>query len=345
MGSLVAGALRGGAILGTVTATATVTAGCTSATTAVANSLRSGPFGVLALAVVASSVVTPLTIYRQAYSFSTAYALSIMGMAVALLATFDVSGSIPTVSLLAAMVVYGFRLGSFLLVRQATVASKRDLILKFEKTPRLKRVPFALAVGLFYAFMMTPALYLCRVASSGGVGVGLSETANQIVSASGALIWFAAIVQAWTDAQKFLAKRGKDESMDFHGPSQGWFGVSRHPNFMAEIMVWIGVFVGGLPALLNGGQWSSMGVGNAVALVSSVLGFSGIVQVMLGSTKRLETKQETKYGGQLPYEEWKAKTSKLVPSPTKNLVGSILPVSISAILAFVTRKVVLHLYL
>ena len=345
MGSLVAGALRGGAILGTVTATATVTAGCTSATTAVANSLRSGPFGVLALAVVASSVVTPLTIYRQAYSFSTAYALSIMGMAVALLATFDVSGSIPTVSLLAAMVVYGFRLGSFLLVRQATVASKRDLILKFEKTPRLKRVPFALAVGLFYAFMMTPALYLCRVASSGGVGVGLSETANQIVSASGALIWFAAIVQAWTDAQKFLAKRGKDESMDFHGPSQGWFGVSRHPNFMAEIMVWIGVFVGGLPALLNGGQWSSMGVGNAVALVCSVLGFSGIVQVMLGSTKRLETKQETKYGGQLPYEEWKAKTSKLVPSPTKNLVGSILPISISAILAFVTRKVVLHLYL
>jgi len=333
MGSLVAGALRGGAILGTAT----------SATTAVANSLRSGPFGVLALAVVASSVVTPLTIYRQAYSFSTAYALSIMGMAVALLATFDVSGSIPTVSLLAAMVVYGFRLGSFLLVRQATVASKRDLILKFEKTPRLKRVPFALAVGLFYAFMMTPALYLCRVASSSGVG--LSETANQIVSASGALIWFAAIVQAWTDAQKFLAKRGKDESMDFHGPSQGWFGVSRHPNFMAEIMVWIGVFVGGLPALLNGGQWSSMGVGNAVALVCSVLGFSGIVQVMLGSTKRLETKQETKYGGQLPYEEWKAKTSKLVPSPTKNLVGSILPVSISAILAFVTRKVVLHLYL
>jgi len=339
MGSLVAGALRGGAILGTATATT----GCTSATTAVANSLRSGPFGVLALAVVASSVVTPLTIYRQAYSFSTAYALSIMGMAVALLATFDVSGSIPTVSLLAAMVVYGFRLGSFLLVRQATVASKRDLILKFEKTPRLKRVPFALAVGLFYALMMTPALYLCRVASSGGVG--LSETANQIVSASGALIWFAVIVQAWTDAQKSLAKRGKDESMDFHGPSQGWFGVSRHPNFMAEIMVWIGVFVGGLPALLNGGQWSSMGVGNAVALVCSVLGFSGIVQTMLGSTKRLETKQETKYGGQLPYEEWKAKTSKLVPSPTKNLVGSILPISISAILAFVTRKVVLHLYL
>jgi steroid 5-alpha reductase family enzyme len=339
MGSLVAGALRGGAILGTAT----------SATTAVANSLRSGPFGALALAVVASSVVTPLTIYRQAYSFSTAYALSIMGMAVALLATFDVSGSIPTVSLLAAVVVYGFRLGSFLLVRQATVASKRDLILKFEKTPRLKRVPFSLAVGLFYALMMTPALYLCRSASSGsvgvGVGVGLSETANQIVSASGALIWFAAIVQTWTDAQKFLAKRGNDESKDFHGPSQGWFGVSRHPNFMAEIMVWIGVFVGGLPALLNGGQWSSMGVGNVVALVCSVLGFSGIVQTMLGATKRLETKQETNYGGQLPYEEWKAKTSKLVPSPTKNFVGTILPFSISAILAFVTRKVVLHLYL
>jgi steroid 5-alpha reductase family enzyme len=340
MGSLIAGALRVGEILGTTTTC------CTSISAAVTNSLRSGPFGVLALAAVASSVVTPLTLYRQAYSFSTAYALSIMAMAMALLATFDVSGSMPTVRLLVAVVVYGFRLGAFLLVRQLTVASKRDMVLKFEKTPRLKRVPFSLAVGLFYAFMMTPALYLCRAASSVG-GVGLSETANTIVSASGALIWFAAIVQTWTDAQKFLAKRGNDESLDFRGPFQGWYGVSRHPNYMAEILVWIGVFVGGLPALLlEGNLFSSTGVvGNVVALVCSFLGFSGIVQTMLGATKGIETKQETKYGGQLPYEEWKAKTSKLVPSPTKNLVGSILPFSISAILAFVTSKVVLQLYL
>jgi steroid 5-alpha reductase family enzyme len=288
--------------------------------------LSSGPSGILGLAAIASAIVTPLTLYRQAYSFSVGYGLSVAAMGLALQTAFATSSLAPPVaSLVSAMVFYGIRLAFHLLLREFTVPSKQEQLKSMDKTPRPKRVPFSLTIGLFYSFLMTPALYLCRASARGS----LSPTATTIATAGSALAWFGAIVEAWTDAHKFWAKRGKDDATDFHGPSTWWYGVSRHPNYLGEITVWIALLTSGLPALMS--SFSSFGAGSAaVALVCSLLGTTGIVNTMLMATKRLEGRQEDKYGGQEAFDSWVSKTGKLVP--TKPL-QSALPVVISAALA------------
>ena len=52
--------------------------------------MRSGLFGVVPPAGVASLVVVPLTMYLHAYSFSLGYGLGVFAMTIALIRTFDI---------------------------------------------------------------------------------------------------------------------------------------------------------------------------------------------------------------------------------------------------------------
>ena len=70
--------LRGGALL---QATGAGAASCAMATAA---AMQSGPLGVAALTLIGSFVITPLTLYRQGYSFSVGYGFGIMAMGLSL---------------------------------------------------------------------------------------------------------------------------------------------------------------------------------------------------------------------------------------------------------------------
>jgi len=307
MGSLIT-SLRGGGAVGAQLA---------AFETAVTGSLTSAsPLGVIGLTAIAAAVVTPLTIYKQAYAFSVAYGFCVAAMGGALLATFSPTGT--ALSLASAVTFYGLRLGGHLLLREVALKSKREQLKTFDKTPRLKRIPFSLSVSLFYAFMVTPAMVLCRQVGN------LSARQSQLVQASVAVAWFGAIVEAWTDFHKFWAKRGKDGNTDFLGPTSWWYSVSRHPNYLGEILFWAGVYTAGLTALVASGQ---LWFGLLLAGVSTS-GFYGILQIMLGATKRLDQKQEDKYGKQKPYQEWKSGTEPLFAKVSNP--KSLAPVAVTA---------------
>jgi len=321
----VIGALRGGAAFKPAT----------SIISALTTALQSGPYGVAALTAIASCVVTPLTLYRQAYSFSVGYGFSVFAMGLALLSVFGVdtlstasasasSASAPPLFLVAALLFYGFRLGSFLLLRELTVQSKQKQVKSFDKSPLLKRIPLAIGVSMFYAFMVTPVLYLCRSAAATATTMTMTMTmpaTNSItIALAGARIaWIGALMEAITDTQKYIAKRGKDESPDvFIGPTRGLYKLSRHPNYLAEIVFWFGVLVSGA---------STFGIKSPIAWICSSLGFVGIYKIMIGATDRLDKKQEEKYTGQPLYDDWKKVVPKLKPT-TKNIINSFLPVSL-----------------
>ena len=321
------GALRGGAALET-------------ATGAITTALRSGPLGVLALTAIASAVVTPLTLYRQAYSFSVGYGFSVFAMGLALLSVFgttltttvtsssSICSSAPLL-LVASILFYGFRLGSFLLIRQLTVQSKQKQLKSFDKTPLLKRIPLAVSVSMFYAFMVTPALYLCRAASTRT----LSGRVNSIASAGAALAWIGALMEAVADTQKYLAKRNKDGSTDFVGPTTGLYAISRHPNYFGEVVFWFGVLVSGAPTFVG----TTISSAIIIPLACSLLGFVGIYKIMTGATDRLDKKQEENYGGQQLYDDWKNQVpNKLAPTTIK----SLLPLSLLVGGAAAVMKVV-----
>jgi len=289
--------------------TTAIRGGCQSkALQTLASSLRSGPYGVLSLFTYALALNLPLTIYRQAYSFSVGYGFSILAMATACAFSFRptipscvtqlASAADPSFLLLSATAFYGMRLGLFLLVRELTVPSKAKTIREMDKTPRPKRVMLSVNVSLFYALMTSPLMYALR----SPVGRG-----NVVAMVGATLAWFGAALEAVTDLQKWIVKRGggdEGEGADeegkkvFRGPT-GWaYSIVRHPNYLGEVLFWTGLFVGGVPSFGR----------NYIAWIGSVLGLSGIWFIMTSATKRLEKIQKESYEGQEKYENWALRT-------------------------------------
>jgi len=270
-----------------------------------ASSLRSGPYGILSLFTYALAVNLPLTLYRQAYSFSVGYGFSVFAMATA--CAFSIRPTIPSsltelasvdpsFLLLSATMFYGLRLGLFLFVRELTVPSKAKTIREMDKSPSSKRAVLSANVSFFYALMTCPLMYALR----SPVGRG-----NTVAVGGAVLAWFGATLEAVTDLQKWIVKRssgveGEEEEGKkvFHGPT-GWaYSIVRHPNYLGEVLFWTGLFVGGIPSFGR----------NYVAWIGSVLGLAGIWGIMTSATKRLEGIQKESYEGQEKYENWALRT-------------------------------------
>jgi steroid 5-alpha reductase family enzyme len=272
------------------------------------SSLQSGPWGVVGLWAIASAVVIPSTLYRQGYSFSVGYGFSVMAMALILGKVFGMS------PLLAAALFYGFRLGSFLLMRDKLVPTKGKQMKAFDKSPRLQRIPFGAAVAFFYALLMTPALYAARryslhvaTSTSAAAAATTMTTLMSILTNLGTpMAWTGAILEAIADGHKFVAKQTQNsntnssdsENVDkiFAGPTTGVYRISRHPNYTGEVLFWLGLLLAGIPSFGN----------SAIAWVGSMLGFYGIYGIMTNATKRLDGRQKDAYGGQESYDTWRA---------------------------------------
>ena len=228
--------------------------------------------------------------------------MSIATMSMALLCAFvQQNGNLASIPAILALntLVYGLRLASFIFLREQTVESKKKIFKELDKTAALKRIPLALSVSLLYAFMTSPALFALRGTAPvpGSVGEKIQQVGAGISIAG-------TILEAIADQHKYQVKIGKDESDTFTGPTTWSYRLCRHPNYLGEILVWIGLFAAG-----------SVSFGKSiVAWVCSVLGLWGILGIMFGASSRLDKKQEEKYSSQRAYIEWKEKVpSSLVP--------------------------------
>lgn len=256
---------------------------------AISSGLQSGPYGVLALTAVTWSVVLPLTLRKKVYGIGVAYGFSVFAAGLALLKAFP-SDATSGVLLAKACIFYGARLGSYLLLREA--ARNQKSTIKNGSIP--SRVTFSLSLALLYAFLTTPALYAMR-----------GPVTSSIATGGACLAIFGAVLEAIADAQKFIVKQtNKDVKEEFVGPTGFVYRISRHPNYLGEVLFWTGLFVGGAPSFGK----------SIIAWASSSLGLAGIVSIMLQATKGLEKRQEERYGGQEKYDTWKKRVpSSLIP--------------------------------
>ena len=195
--------------------------------------------------------------------------------------------------------VYGLRLALFIFLREQTVESKKKVFKDLDKTAPLKRIPLALGVSLLYTFMTSPALFTLR-----GKGLAAGSIGEKVQLFSAGVSIFGTILEAVADQHKYQVKRGNDESDTFVGPTTWSYRLCRHPNYLGEILVWIGLFVAG--SVSFGKSILSWAVG--------ALGLWGILSIMFGASSRLDKKQAEKYAGQDAYTEWKKKVPySLVP--------------------------------
>jgi steroid 5-alpha reductase family enzyme len=285
--------IRGGSQLDAVPGSLASTTG--AAASVIASSIQSGPYGVLGLTALASAVLLPITQYRNLYGISVGYGLTVAVIGMALRTIFGVAPAGLEDVMTAAVVFYGLRLSSFLLLRD--FGGWKPPVTR-EEPARIKRIPFAASLALFYAFMTTPVLYALRAPAVPG------SVAGKIAVAGTALAWFGALLEAVADVHKFVRKLNTSRGKAFRGPSNGVYRLTRHPNYTGEVIFWFGTYLAGAPSFGR----------SIIAWVASSVGVYGICTIMVGATKRLEKRHAENYGGQEAYESWKKKVpATLIP--------------------------------
>ena len=185
------------------------------------------------------------------YVFSVGYGLSVAAQGAGLLAMSVASGAwlpAPLLAHLLGAVFYGARLGGF-----PTGGPSRGR--SGATAPRTRQRPrprasssaslVVLTCALLYAMMCSPMLWHAQTANAVPAG------SLPVVYAGLAAQWFGAILEAVADQQKSdykFSDAGKSRWCDV-----GVYARCRHPNYLGELMFWLGTFVAGVPAMAASG--------------------------------------------------------------------------------------------
>lgn len=194
--------------------------------------------------------------------------------------------------LLGMVVVWALRLSLFLFRRVHAAGEDRRFRELKPSIPRFLQI-WTLQ-GLWVSFSLAAAL----VAITSEIRLELG-----VLALVGFLVWaFGFGFEVIADAQK--SKFKADPANEGKFINVGLWAWSRHPNYFGEIVLWIGVTIVALP-ILRGWQW--------VALISPI--FITLLLTRISGIPMLEARADEKWGGREDYEDYKAKTSILIPLP------------------------------
>lgn len=253
-----------------------------------------GGFSFFALAVIASYLVQWLIFIPAALKgtekfYDLAGGIGFVGITLfLLLATPQVS---PLGWVLGFMVmIWSARLSLFLFSR--VLGAKGDDRFDEIKKDRLR----------FFLTWTLQALWVAVTASAAWAAITSGRAATITwLSIVGIALWAIGFtLEIIADQQKSAFKADPANAGKFM--RSGIWSRSRHPNYFGEILLWVGVLVAAVPALV-GWQW--------VVLISPLLVI--VLLTRVSGIPLLEKKADQRWGGQADYEEYKANTPVLIP--------------------------------
>lgn len=227
--------------------------------------------------------------YRTVYFISIGYAFSVAAMAVTTLLAFRQDLAWFNLLQNVCLAMYGLRLGTYLLRREAKSAFSKERENITRRTADLtfgRKIPMWIGVSLLYVMMFSPSLFSLTTAPR------VPAPAATVFQLLGLAFMFGGLgLEALADAQN---------------PRQycdvGLYRWIRCPNYFGEIMLWIGNWVLGFVFYTSTLQW-----------IASFVGLVCIVLIMMGSTKRLEQAQDDRYGAQPAYQKYTRSVPVLFP--------------------------------
>jgi len=221
------------------------------------------------------------------------YAISFISLA---LYTFQQSSKTPYNAIAAGLVcLWALRIGSFLLYRVLRVGfdrrfdSMRDHFWKFGK--------FWLGQAVTVWVLMLPLLL-----------VATEKLSWHTLTSVGVGVWLAGVIlESIADLQKYrfthtAANKGK-------WIDNGIWHYSRHPNYLGEILVWVGIYCYVFPGLSIPGK--------IVGSLSPV--FITVLLLFVSGIPILERDADTRWGNDPAYQLYKKRTSLLLLWPKKKI--------------------------
>lgn len=259
------------------------------------------PFLVL---VVIALVVSSVGFYKYVYFISLGYGFSIAAMGIAIFVMYKDFLDVATLLMCVLFLIYGCRLGGYLLVREIKSASYRSTMKKEIKDGKdikmVAKVSIWVSCALLYAFQVSPLLFRLmnkeRVIANGfDAVIGPSDP---IAFIGAAVMALGVLLESAADWQKSKQKAVNPNRFC----DKGLYKIVRCPNYLGEVLFWTGVFVSSVNILDGGWQWAA-----------AVIGYVCIVYIMFGGARRLELRQNRNYGEDPEYQAYVKKTPILLP--------------------------------
>lgn len=245
-------------------------------------------FILFALALIVSSIGFKNFIWF----ISLGYGFSVAAIGVAIMVLFWHQLTPATVIMCCLFIVYGCRLGLYLLVREVKSAS-------YKKTLKGEiKDGSTMSFGVKVAIWVTCALlYVCETSPVlFRLGNGGSDDVCSIV---GLVLMVCGIaLEAAADATKSRFKRQHPRRFC----DVGLFRLVRCPNYLGEVITWTGAFVSGITIYSGPLQW-----------VVALAGYVCIVYIMFGGARRLEIRQNKNYGADPEYQAYVKSVPILIP--------------------------------
>jgi steroid 5-alpha reductase family enzyme len=249
--------------------------------------------------------VSAIGFKKYAYFISIGYGYSVAAMAIASCALGGSTAGLLTWLEAALVAAYGLRLGTFLVIREGK-SSYRASQADDDRPARVGlglKLAIWVTVAVLYVIMFMPLL--ARFAAE---AAGATDALPALSSAGVAATALGLALEAIADAQKSAAK--KKAPSRFCG--SGLYRLTRCPNYFGEILVWTGLFASGAALL---GSW--------LAWLLAAAGYACIVLIMIGSARRLEIKQDERYGADPGYRAYAKRVPILLPFlPVYSLKGA-----------------------
>jgi steroid 5-alpha reductase family enzyme len=241
-------------------------------------------------------LVSAIGFRKFVYFISIGYGYSIAAMSIASLALAGASAGPVTWAAAILLAIYGIRLGTYLVVREAKPAYQATQAADGDRAGAAGlglKLAVWVTVALLYVAMFMPTL-----ARFSAEARGLSDGLPALSMAGLAIMAAGIAIESLADRQKSKAKKTAPRRFC----DSGLFRVSRCPNYFGELLVWTGNLVAGAALL-----------GNWLAWLLAGLGYVSIFLIMKGSARRLEIKQGERYGSDPEYRAYAEKTPILIP--------------------------------
>ena len=254
----------------------------------------------LAFPVFTAAAILPVTLayINPVYSFSVGYGLSVAASAGILLKSASISGILlPQLCQLHILggLLYGLRLGIFLAIRSKTW---KDWGKKAKASPEaqnsksfLQKTMVIVGCGFIYALMASPMLFHYQHANV--------VAHHEILKAGVVMQYVGLVLEAVADQWKYFHYQKNEGKFCQTGP----YAFCRHPNYLGEILFWLGLYVAGVPAMLT--KWSTF--------IPASIGCAFILFLMTMASKRGDKNALEKYGDAPGYKEYREKSCSLVP--------------------------------
>jgi len=186
--------------------------------------------------------------------------------------------------------VWAVRLGSFLFIRVKKAGQDRR---------------FTQIKTKFFRFLLTWTLggTWVFITMAAGLAAMTSQSQSPVDGflVVGATLWVIGFgIEVVADQQKTAFRKDPSNAEKFI--SSGLWSISRHPNYLGEIILWIGIAVIALP-VLEGWQW--------ITLASPV--FVSFLLLKVSGVPMLENNAESRWGNDPEFRQYKAKTPTLIP--------------------------------